>query len=88
MEQFVIIPFRESREYTLGIFPHSDRHVGGEGDLKYSVNALDQYDFRTGTLSATLIFLMAHDLWETHPEVRQLYRDTPNQDTPTLSGAV
>ena len=71
-------PFTESREHTLGVFANSDVPVGGEGAL--TATSVYRYDFRTGALNEALLFLVLHDLWETHPAVRDAYRATLNTD--------
>ena len=72
-------PFYVTREHTLGVFANSNRVVGQPRGLRG--NSVPQYDFRTGTLNGALAFLMLHEMWEKHPEVRQVYRATSNEDT-------
>ncbi len=76
--------FFESREHTLGLFPNSTRLVGDVGsDL---TPPLQYYHYRTGSLDQALLFLVLHDLWSTHPEIRDTYRATVNTDAAAATG--
>ena len=77
-EAAVRAPFLESREYTLGVLPYSDT-LAGSGRESVDGN-LSQYNFFSGTMAGTLSFLILHDMWETHSEVRRVYQETSNQD--------
>ena len=77
----VSAPFWASRDHTLGVFPYTDRIV-----LAHAANeatAWPAYYFGAGELDSAVLFLILYDLWETHPEVRDLYRETSNADLPS-----
>ena len=72
----VTAPFRESRDHTLGLLPFSDS-LAMSGGIRASNY---EYNFNSGTMDGNLLFLLMNDMWETHPEVRQIYRATSNID--------
>lgn len=72
----VTAPFRESREYTLGLLPYSST-LALSGATE---GGNFEYNFNSGTMDGNLLFLLLNDMWETHPEVRRVYRNTDNDD--------
>ena len=80
-------PFKESREHTLGIFPNSGDRLVGKGPPNRGT-VQPRYYFNTGTLNGALLFLVLHDLWDTHESVRDMYRATTNTDAAGSRGHV
>ena len=77
--------FMDSREYTLDMFPDSDRFIGPSDDLSLA-SSVHHYDYYSGTLSDNVVFLILHDLWKNVPDVRAMYRTVSNEQAVTTPG--
>ena len=74
--------FRTTSDQTIGVMLNRQQPIQstfGTSDTQYP-----DYHFRPGggTLGEALIFLIVHDLWNDHAEVRQAYRGVSNRDIP------
>ncbi len=74
--------FRPSSDQTIGVMLNKQQPI--QSDNGISDAQFPDYQFRAegGTLGEALVFLIVHDLWDSHAEVRQAYRSISNSDIP------
>ena len=74
--------FRPNSDQTIGVMLNKQQPI--QSDIGISDAQFPDYQFRAegGTLGEALVFLIVHDLWDSHAEVRQAYRSISNSDIP------
>ena len=72
--------FMDAYDHTIGVFANELRSVGSAVGSWLSGATYPNYNYQDAHFGEILVFLIVHDLWETHAAVRRLYRSVSNAD--------
>ena len=72
--------FMDAHDHTIGVFANELRSVGSAVGSWLSGATYPNYNYQDAHFGEILVFLIVHDLWETHAAVRRLYRSVSNAD--------
>lgn len=71
--------FVESRDHSIGLFGNEFRSIA-KFDSRITGVTHPQYNYQDADFGEILVFLMLHDLWQSHAGVRRAYRGVSNAE--------